>query len=224
MTTHDNRRPIASRSNKLMVRFAAWLAAKDSPTPNQISILSAVFAACGAGLLAYSQHAAALVGCAIFIQLRLMCNLLDGMVAVEGGKKTDTGEIFNEFPDRVADSVLIVALGYAIGQGWLGWLGALLAMATAYIRVFGGSLGFPQDFLGPMAKQHRMAVLTLGCLLGAVESHYNQTNFLLGVSLVAIVIGSAITCYKRTQAIAELMRLRADQVRGEQAISEDEAE
>ncbi|WP_107688487.1 CDP-alcohol phosphatidyltransferase family protein [Neisseria wadsworthii] len=219
MTTHNNRRPVAFRNNKQIVRFAAWLAAKDSPSPNQISILSAVFAACGAGLLAYSQHAAALVGCAIFIQLRLMCNLLDGMVAVEGGKKTDTGEIYNEFPDRVADSVLIVALGYAIGQSWLGWLGALLAMATAYIRVFGGSLGFPQDFLGPMAKQQRMAVLTLGCLLGAIESHYNQTNFLLGVSLVAIVIGSGITCYKRTQAIAELMRLHAAEAR-----SEDEVE
>jgi hypothetical protein len=40
-----------------------------------------------------------------------------------------------------------------------------LAVVTAYIRVFGGALGFALDFRGPMAKQHRMAVLTVGCLL-----------------------------------------------------------
>lgn len=213
MNTHDNRRPIAARSNTLMMRLAAWLAAKKAPTPNQISILSAVFAAGGAALLACSQHAAALVGCAVLIQLRLMCNLLDGMVAVEGGKKTDIGALFNEFPDRVADSVLIVALGYAVGQGWLGWLGALLAMSTAYIRVFGGSLGFSQDFLGPMAKQHRMAVLTLGCLVGALESHYYTSHFVLSAALLIIVIGSAFTCYRRTRAIARRMRLQAAQAR-----------
>ena len=34
----------------------------------------------------------------------------------------------------------------------LGWLCALLAMATAYVRVFGGALGQAQRFSGPMAK------------------------------------------------------------------------
>ena len=33
------------------------------------------------------------------------------------------------------------------------------------VRVFGGALCFAQDFRSPMAKQHRMAVLTAGCLL-----------------------------------------------------------
>jgi hypothetical protein len=56
-------------------------------------------------------------------------------------------------------------LGYAFGIPWLGWLTALLAVLTAYIRVFGGALGFAQDFRGPMAKQQRMAVFTAGCLL-----------------------------------------------------------
>ena len=48
-------------------------------------------------------------------------------------------------------------------------LGALAAAVTAYIRVLGGSLGLPQDFRGPMAKPHRMAVLTIACVLGAFE-------------------------------------------------------
>ena len=91
------------------------------------------------------------------------------MVAVEGGKKSALGPLYNEFPDRIADSLLIVALGYAIGWPSLGWFGALAAALTAYIRVFGGSLGLPQDFRGPMAKQQRMAALTLACVVGAAE-------------------------------------------------------
>ena len=86
------------------------------------------------------------------------------MVAIEGGKQSPLGMLYNEFPDRIADSLLIVALGYVISLPWIGWLGALAAMATAYIRVFGGALGLAQDFRGPMAKQHRMAVMTAGCL------------------------------------------------------------
>ncbi len=80
------------------------------------------------------------------------------MVAIEGGKKSKVGVLYNEVPDRVADSLFIVALGYAIGTPWLGWLAALAAAVTAYIRVLGGTFGLAQDFRGPMAKQHRMAV------------------------------------------------------------------
>ena len=52
----------------------------------------------------------------------------------------------------------------------LGLWAALAAMACAYVRQVGGALGQPQCFLGPMAKQHRMAAVTLGCLLGFGEA------------------------------------------------------
>jgi phosphatidylglycerophosphate synthase len=47
------------------------------------------------------------------VQLRLLCNLFDGMVAVEGGKKSKSGEVFNDMPDRIADPILLVCAGYA---------------------------------------------------------------------------------------------------------------
>lgn len=116
------------------------------------------------------------------------------MVAVEGGKKTPNGQIYNEFPDRIADSVLLIALGYASAWPWLGWLAALLALTTAYIRVFGGSLGHTQNFAGPMAKQHRMAILTAACLLAAVQRLIWNSHSILGYALILIVLGSAWTC------------------------------
>jgi hypothetical protein len=82
-----NRRPIASRSAGWAKAAAAFLA-RTRVTPNQISAVSMVFAAIGAALLALKPDAIGLLGCAIAVQARLVCNLLDGMVAIEGGKKS----------------------------------------------------------------------------------------------------------------------------------------
>ncbi len=60
-------------------------------------------------------------------------------------------------------------------------------MLTAYIRVLGGALGTPQYFTGPMAKQHRMFVITLGALLAAF-----QTSSFTGQELVDGVVPSRL--------------------------------
>lgn len=203
-----NRRPLASRQNRLIQAAARRLAACSLVTPNRISCAGLVFAAVGAALLP-SAHPAALVACAVCIQLRLLCNLFDGMVAVEGGRKTPVGEMFNEFPDRIADSLLLIALGYALAWDWLGWLAALAAAFTAYIRVFGGSLGLPQRFSGPMAKQQRMAVLTAACLIGAWEVSAYGTQFALQTALLVIAAGSVLTCFLRVRNMAVDLNSRA---------------
>lgn len=205
MGKSSERRPIAARGSGWARALAAALA-RSSITPNQISVLSIFFAAVGAGMLAWSPTIAGLLLCAICVQLRLLCNLLDGMVAMEGGKQTPTGALYNEFPDRVADSLLIVGLGYAAGLPWLGWLGALLAALTAYVRVSGGSLGLAQDFRGPMAKQHRMAVLTAACLLAIGERLLTGTAWVLPAAAWIIAFGSLLTCATRTRAIAMQLR------------------
>jgi phosphatidylglycerophosphate synthase len=200
-----NRRPIAARDAGWARRLAAALA-RSAVTPNQISVASVAFAGAGAALLVCWATWAGVLLCAICIQLRLVCNLIDGMVAVEGGKQSPLGKIYNEFPDRVADSLLIVALGYACGQPWLGWLGALLAALTAYVRVFGGALGFAQDFRGPLAKQQRMAVLTAACVAGAAETFWHGERHALFAAAVVISAGSLLTCVTRTHAIAKQLR------------------
>ena len=40
--------------------------------------------------------------------------MLDGMVAIEGGRQTKSGEIFNDLPDRIADALIFVCAGYAV--------------------------------------------------------------------------------------------------------------
>jgi phosphatidylglycerophosphate synthase len=209
--TDKNRRQLTTRS----AGWARWLAnciVKSNITPNQISVLSIAPALAGAWMLAAShlgaspQGAWMLVLVVVCIQLRLLCNMLDGMVAIEGGKQSSVGVLYNEIPDRSADSLFIVALGYAIAIPWLGWLGALLAAKTAYIRVLGGANGLAQDFRGPMAKQHRMFAMSLGCLIGAAELHFNGSMNALNITAYVIAIGAGITCITRTLAIAKQLK------------------
>jgi phosphatidylglycerophosphate synthase len=201
----ESRRPLKTRSAAWAQALASALA-RTRVTPNQISVASLVFAGAGAAALLCWPGAPGQVLCALGVQLRLLCNLLDGMVAVEGGKKSLVGHLYNELPDRIADSIFIVALGYAIGLPWLGWLGALAAALTAYVRALGGALGFPQDFRGPMAKPHRMAVLTAGCLIGALESTLRGTHYALTIAAIVIAAGALLTCATRTAAIARKLR------------------
>ena len=204
----ENRRPIKARASKWATGITDALL-KRNISPNQISIASVVFALAGASLLIVDKGVMGSIACALFIQLRLLCNLLDGMVAIEGGKQSSLGSLYNEFPDRVADSVLIVGLGYAIGYSDLGWLGALAAALTAYVRVFGGSIGLTQCFKGPMAKQHRMALMTGALLFNAIETAVYGTHLALVATLFIIVIGSLITCGTRTLAIVRQLKENA---------------
>jgi len=200
----SDRRPIAARSAGWAGSVAGALV-RSGITPNQISVASIGFAFMGAGAMLTNTPAGLLAG-ALMIQARLLCNLFDGMVAVEGGKQSTLGALYNEFPDRIADSLLLVAAGYACGAPAWGWSAALLAALTAYVRAFGASLGNGHDFRGPMAKQHRMAVLTAGCVLQAVLP---VRGGILAVALMVISVGAALTCGNRTLALARALRQRS---------------
>ena len=210
--TAEARRPLASRSSGWAKYLAARLTAS-RVTPNQISVLSIAWAALGGALLWWSPGWPTFIAAAVCVQLRLLCNLLDGMVAIEGGKSTATGALFNEIPDRLADSLFLVPLGYAAGYPWVGWLAALLAVLTAYIRVLGGALGQPQDFGGMLPKQRRMAVLTLALLIQAMENILWGSRVSLVVAAVIVAVGSLATCISRTIAIAK--RLEQPRMPGE---------
>ena len=105
---------------------------------------------------------------AVLVQLRLLANVLDGMVAVGRGVASPVGELYNEIPDRVSDTAVFAGIGFAAGSPALGWAAALAAMATAYVRATGRAAGGGSDFRGPMAKQQRMALVTALAVFCAV--------------------------------------------------------
>ncbi len=206
------RRPIRARDTRWAQTVAALLT-RSGVRPNQISVLSVVCAALGAASLVGSGTVVSLAGrttlllfAATCIQGRLLCNLFDGLVAVEGGRRTKTGEIYNELPDRISDTLLLAAAGYACrGTGWereLGWAAAVVAVFVAYVRALGGQLGVGQQFGGPMAKQQRMATLTLACMTTGAETLLRWPLRTMTWALGLIVLGSVVTAARRLARIA----------------------
>jgi phosphatidylglycerophosphate synthase len=138
------------------------------------------------------------------MQLRLLCNMLDGMVAVEWGRASRAGEIFNDLPDRLADTIMFCGAGYAAGGQYgptLGWAAAVVSPLTAYLRVLGRSVGAGTYFIGPMAKQHRMALLTGATLISAAVVRRGWSHPILTAALAIIVLGALITCVRRLRRI-----------------------
>ena len=116
MSEDNARRPLKVRELTIINNIASYLAKKNI-TPNQISITSVLFAFLATICLIAVGLGANIWFCwlaALFIQCRLLCNLFDGMVAMEGGKSTASGELFNDIPDRIADPLILVSAGYAI--------------------------------------------------------------------------------------------------------------
>ena len=154
-----------------------------------------------------------LVVAALGIQLRLLCNMLDGMVAVEHGRATPVGALYNDVPDRIADTVILVGAGYALAVGgWnptLGWACAVMALFTAFVRVLGGALGTPQFFFGPQSKSQRMAVLTGGALLAAAMPSAPGAGQVITLALAVILVGSTVTVVRRVLRIARELRAHA---------------
>ena len=146
-----------------------------------------------------------LILAAVAMQMRLLCNLFDGMVAVEAGAGTTRfGEIYNDLPDRIADILIFTGAGVCAGgiSGIsLGLAAAIGAVMTAYIRVLGKLCGARSHFAGPMAKQHRMAVMTAACIIGAVLVWFGWLHLLLRGVLALVAIGCAVTCVHRLRLI-----------------------
>ena len=209
------RRPIKARDSRWAAAAASFLARR-GVTPDAISIASIAFAGIAAlAFLALRFDSAPTARAVLFIvaiagiQGRLVCNLLDGMVAIEGGKKTRSGGVFNELPDRISDPLIIVPLGYAIPglphAAALAWFTALMAVLTAYVRALGRTTGTPDFFIGPMAKQHRMATLTVACALCIPGSFWSLDGPILYVALIVVGAGSAVTIVRRTVRIVRTL-------------------
>ncbi|MDP3196740.1 CDP-alcohol phosphatidyltransferase family protein [Tabrizicola sp.] len=204
-----NRRPLTSRNSQWAARLASW-AVQKGLTPNQISQASMAFAATGLALYWLSTQGPGIVQflCLILaaatLQARLVCNLIDGMVAIEGGKGAKDGPFWNEAPDRASDLLFFTGAGLAAGNPALGLLAAALAIATAYIRELGRAEGFPPDFSGPLSKPQRMAVLTAGTTVAALYA----SEWTLNLTLWIIVAGTAVTILRRSRTLIEKLKSR----------------
>ncbi|PYL48445.1 MAG: CDP-alcohol phosphatidyltransferase family protein [Verrucomicrobia bacterium] len=204
-----DRRPLASRGWKISEKVARWLARRGA-TPNTISILGMICGILAGTMFALTSGATypwfLWIFGAVFVQLRLLANLYDGMVAVLRETASPVGELFNEVPDRVSDAATLIGFGYATGSdSVLGFVAIIFAIFLAYLRAQGKVAGAHQEFCGPMAKQHRMATVTIAAIVCAVvpgASDWQIPMFALWV----IIAGCIVTIIRRLQRITTTLR------------------
>jgi phosphatidylglycerophosphate synthase len=213
-----DRRPIAARHWRVSQVLAGWLARR-GVSPNAISLAGMGCGILAGVVLAATAHApgwervAWLAGAGLIL-LRLLANMLDGMVAIESGRASPVGELYNEVPDRVSDAATLIGAGYAVGGDLvLGYVAACIALFTAYVRALGKAAGAPQEFCGPMAKQQRMMVVTLIALYcGLTPGDWQPTwgdspaRGLMAAGLLIVGIGGLLTASRRLMRIAGNLR------------------
>ncbi len=210
----EDRRPIATRDRKASHAVARCFVRR-GVSPNAISVTGMI-----AGILAGLAFAATnlrpelepfcWLAAAACMQLRRGANMFDGMVALESGKASQVGELYNEIPDRISDTAALVGAGFAVGGNLhLGYLAAVTAVFVAYVRVQGKAGGAPNDFCGPMAKPHRMFLMTLVAIFCAVAPATWYTGWdndwlpgLSAVGLLVIVVGGLFAAMRKLWRIA----------------------
>ena len=211
-----DRRPIATRNRKWAQAATVCLASRNV-SPNAISIAgmcACIVAGIALGATSIADYRVLWLIAALGAQLRLTANMLDGMVALASGRASKTGELYNEVPDRISDAAVFIGAGFAWGGNvTLGYIATILAIFTAYVRAAGKIAGAPNEFCGPMAKQHRMLVITLICLYSAMTPRswqmitLNDSEIgLMSLGLVIIIAGCAITVIRRVCRIAHALK------------------
>jgi phosphatidylglycerophosphate synthase len=92
-------------------------------------------------------------------------NTIDGVMAIQRGKHTLTGEIVNALPDRYSD--IFVVGGIALSSLCRDWLG-LVALATvflvSYTGMLGKAIGVAWQHQGPMGKVERLITIMVFAL------------------------------------------------------------
>jgi phosphatidylglycerophosphate synthase len=211
-----DRRPIATRNRKWAQDATTWLASRHV-SPNAISMAgmcACIIAGIALGLTSVWDYRILWLIGALGAQLRLTANMLDGMVAIASARTSKTGELYNEVPDRISDAAVFIGAGYAWGGDiTIGYVATILAIFTAYIRAAGKIAGAPNEFCGPMAKQHRMLVITIACVYAAIAPRSLQVikfgNWQIGLmtlALLVIVVGSVITVIRRINRIVRALK------------------
>ncbi|HEY1922527.1 MAG TPA: CDP-alcohol phosphatidyltransferase family protein [Tepidisphaeraceae bacterium] len=209
-----DRRPIAARRFAIFQHMAASLA-RAHVTANTISVAGMISGILAGISLYFTASTGPLtsrilwLAAAGLVQLRLLANMLDGMVAIASATASKVGELFNEMPDRISDAATLIGLGYAVGgQPTLGWSAALLAVFTAYVRSMGKAAGAGSDFRGPMAKQQRMFLVTLTGVFCAFAPA-QLLRYPATICLWLICAGCIVTIWRRLSGIASNLRSAA---------------
>lgn len=130
--------------------------------------------------------------------LRLLFNLMDGLLARETGLADAFGEVKNEFGDRIADVSIFMGLAFG-GYADARLVGLVLALVLcgSYLGILGKALGGPRVYGGVFGKGDRMISLALFSLYVVFTNNRQHYDFYLGFAILA----AGVTIIQRLRSI-----------------------
>lgn len=133
----------------------------------------------------------------IIAVVRTALNALDGLVARHTGLARPWGEVFNELTDRLADVALLGGLALAAPSNLvLGASAITMMLLSSYLAILSKAAGGRRQYMGPMGKADRMALLSIATPFGFVAPLAWVYNGILAI----VLIGCLITLIRRLQA------------------------
>jgi phosphatidylglycerophosphate synthase len=164
---------------------------------DQLTTAGTVFAlSAAASVLLSSLHPAWLIAVTPLVLLRLTCNALDGMVAVDTRTARPLGHVYNEFSDRVGDAAILTAVTVRTDNPWLGAAALVLVLLSSYLGTVAAAAGGTRQYIGVMGKADRMVLLAFAAPLAEVVGLPVLNDF-----LVLVAVGSVVTLTQRARAI-----------------------
>lgn len=197
----SGKHPEANVAPSTSRRLARWIDAKNI-APNLVSLSSVLLAL--AGFLSFCLSSLFLPGLflllsAALIQASALAGRLDDIVAEEGQMQTYDRVFWNEFPDRLSDTLVLSGAGFALGLPSLGLLAAVGALLASHLNTMSLLQTGQEDLSGPMTRQTWSMALTITALTGGIEAAYSGTHFLLFLGLCGIVTGLFLTVAQRAR-------------------------
>ncbi len=210
-----SRRPIAE-AFRATARRTVCVCVRLGVHPDVISYSSVVAAALAAACFwNAADHHWLLIIAPLPCYVRLWLNMLDGMVALAGGKASPRGEILNDLPDRVSDVLIFAGVAHSgLCRVESGYWAAILALLTAYVGTLGQSVGARREFGGVMSKPWRMVALHAGSWLLFALLTWNDGRIraagltVLDWTCITIVLGCIQTIAVRLKRILRSLATR----------------
>ena len=143
-------------------------------------------------LLISRSHFVVLLVVPWLLFLRLLLNVLDGVIAEETHLSSARGEALSEFTDRLSDVAILggVALS-GFGHASLAVIAIVVVLLVSYVGILGKAVGAGRQYGGLMGKPDRMVVIMLGCVAQYVVLHMGyELPVVLGRRILAFDVAS----------------------------------
>lgn len=182
--------------------------AQHNVTANDISLLGVIFAATAGAAFYFSlqpdsfDRAILLVVAAAAIQLRRLTGRLHAIVSRESVQPRPHA-IFYDFPNRIAEALILVPAGYAVQNLPFGlelaWSAAFLGLFSAYIGQMANDV--PESGIRVMIRNLPMMLLSAASALSLFDRFVYLPGTMLWIALAIVNVVAIVTIWQRTLRI-----------------------